>query len=292
MTAASGVTTIEVRSCAPVAQLDRAFASGAKGRWFESTRAYHILQDLRFRAAVINRLSGFQEYTGVVFGSGSSPFVSMNGHTFVRFRGDAPTVIDCGANEGSFSKQILARWPEAKVDAVEASPRLAANLSALPFAKLHCAALSGAAGFVEFHLNGNSEASSIEGRLSGHLETVRVAAVSLPSVIAGKERINLIKLDVEGAEIQALNATPDNRFDAIDQLSIEFHEFMFPEHAVKITEVSARLCGLGFTRLNFSWPNTDNVLFVRADRFGLSWADVWMARAKRAYWYLFRRPSN
>jgi hypothetical protein len=27
--------------CAPVAQLDRAFASGAKGRWFESTRAYH-----------------------------------------------------------------------------------------------------------------------------------------------------------------------------------------------------------------------------------------------------------
>ena len=26
---------------APVAQLDRAFASGAKGRWFESTRAYH-----------------------------------------------------------------------------------------------------------------------------------------------------------------------------------------------------------------------------------------------------------
>ena len=33
-------------SCAPVAQLDRAFASGAKGRWFESTRAYHIPNDL------------------------------------------------------------------------------------------------------------------------------------------------------------------------------------------------------------------------------------------------------
>src|ERR1022692_672606 len=33
--------------CAPVAQLDRAFASGAKGRWFESTRAYHLFIDLR-----------------------------------------------------------------------------------------------------------------------------------------------------------------------------------------------------------------------------------------------------
>ena len=32
--------------CAPVAQLDRAFASGAKGRWFESTRAYHKTKHL------------------------------------------------------------------------------------------------------------------------------------------------------------------------------------------------------------------------------------------------------
>ena len=29
---------------APVAQLDRAFASGAKGQWFESTRAYQYFQ--------------------------------------------------------------------------------------------------------------------------------------------------------------------------------------------------------------------------------------------------------
>src|ERR1035438_3182814 len=32
---------LECCYCAPVAQMDRAFASGAKGRWFESTRAYH-----------------------------------------------------------------------------------------------------------------------------------------------------------------------------------------------------------------------------------------------------------
>ena len=31
-------------TCAPVAQLDRAFASGAKGRPFESARAYHFFQ--------------------------------------------------------------------------------------------------------------------------------------------------------------------------------------------------------------------------------------------------------
>ena len=49
LTLASGGLTIEVRHRAPVAQLDRAFASGAKGRWFESTRAYHILDNLAFQ---------------------------------------------------------------------------------------------------------------------------------------------------------------------------------------------------------------------------------------------------
>src|ERR1035438_2372203 len=34
-------TTIEEQYRAPVAQLDRAFVSGAKGRRFESARAYH-----------------------------------------------------------------------------------------------------------------------------------------------------------------------------------------------------------------------------------------------------------
>src|SRR5438128_8166189 len=32
----------KIETCAPVAQLDRAFASGAKGRWFDSTRAYQL----------------------------------------------------------------------------------------------------------------------------------------------------------------------------------------------------------------------------------------------------------
>src|ERR1017187_8161017 len=39
-----GGTCLQLKCChcAPVAQMDRAFASGAKGRRFESARAYHI----------------------------------------------------------------------------------------------------------------------------------------------------------------------------------------------------------------------------------------------------------
>ncbi len=35
--------SFEISTHVPVAQLDRAFACGAKGRWFESSRAYHDL---------------------------------------------------------------------------------------------------------------------------------------------------------------------------------------------------------------------------------------------------------
>ncbi len=34
---------VKISTSVPVAQLDRAFACGAKGRWFESSRAYQIL---------------------------------------------------------------------------------------------------------------------------------------------------------------------------------------------------------------------------------------------------------
>lgn len=36
-----GSVFAKISTHVPVAQLDRAFACGAKGRWFESSRAYH-----------------------------------------------------------------------------------------------------------------------------------------------------------------------------------------------------------------------------------------------------------
>src|SRR4051812_48174417 len=35
-----------LKARAPVAQLDRALASGAKGRWFESSRAHHLFSNV------------------------------------------------------------------------------------------------------------------------------------------------------------------------------------------------------------------------------------------------------
>ncbi len=48
---------VKISTSVPVAQLDRAFACGAKGRWFESSRAYHIGKIGLFGAFFVGSIS-------------------------------------------------------------------------------------------------------------------------------------------------------------------------------------------------------------------------------------------
>jgi FkbM family methyltransferase len=177
------------------------------------------------------------------------------------------------------------------IHAVEPTPSLHSRLSTIPLACLHRAALSDGTGELVLHLNKNSEASTIEDALDGCEGAVRVPSVTLPRLIeaTGRSRIDLVKLDVEGAEIRAIKATSDSFLERIDQISIEFHEFMFPSHRPEIAALNSRMGRLGFTRVNFSWPHTSNVLFFRRRRLEVGALAAPIATAKRAYWYTVRR---
>src|ERR1035438_8437309 len=58
-----GGTCLQLKCChcAPVAQMDRAFASGAKGRWFESTRAYQT----RLKSTIWGNRENFDQFAGL-----------------------------------------------------------------------------------------------------------------------------------------------------------------------------------------------------------------------------------
>ena len=49
----------EIDMHAPVAQLDRALDSDSKGRWFESSRAYHNVETKKMSPAKSPNISGF-----------------------------------------------------------------------------------------------------------------------------------------------------------------------------------------------------------------------------------------
>jgi phenylalanyl-tRNA synthetase alpha subunit len=121
------------------------------------------------------------------------------------------------------------------------------------------------AGLVKFYVSSNSEASSLfPTAVERDLYCVQVPAMSLDQILeaAGASRIALVKVDIEGAEIDVLLRSHEATLRCFDQISVEFHDFaMASISGANVEEVKARLQALGFDSVSFSRRNTD-VLFL------------------------------
>lgn len=132
----------------------------------------------------------------------------------------AETIVDLGASVGLATLRLLAGHPGARVVAVEADPvlipRLRANVAGLPVTVVH-AAMAGSSGERRFF---RSDIDSWGNSLDNTSETqtaVSVTALSLTDLLdqQGIERVDLLKLDVEGAEWEIFEAPLDPRIAAI-----------------------------------------------------------------------------
>lgn len=155
-------------------------------------------------------------------------------------------ILDVGANIGLFSAYAATRCPDACVHAYEPEPanlaQLRATLSANGLSahvQVHAQAVAAAAcGSVDLHLNArNGRAHSIfaaklaqshEGRRLARegVAVIRVPARSLEQVFAdcAIERCDLLKMDIEGAEYDALYASPPGLLGRIDRIFVECHD--------------------------------------------------------------------
>jgi FkbM family methyltransferase len=133
----------------------------------------------------------------------------------------AETILDLGASVGLATLRLLSSHPGARVVAVEADPvlipRLRENVAGLPVTVIH-AAVSAASGERRFYRSEmDSWASSLD-RTRQNQTSLLVPALSLGDLLdqAGLERVDLLKLDVEGAEWEIFE-TPDvfSRFAAV-----------------------------------------------------------------------------
>ena len=130
------------------------------------------------------------------------------------------TFVDCGSNIGYFS--VLAGnlvGPNGRVVAVEANPvtlrLLERNLAVNRFGKaVHCA-LTSSPGEVDLFMprKGGDVYSSLRkgGLINGEdVECYRVSGRTLDDVVAslGLERLDLLKIDIEGAELDVLRSAP------------------------------------------------------------------------------------
>jgi FkbM family methyltransferase len=192
----------------------------------------------------------------------------VRGHTFVGSWLSADSmVIDLGMNVGKFSYTVHQRYGCTIVGA-EANPMLALQMTATDKVVCRNVAITYEQGYVNFFVDAtNPEAST--GTFGDEYEgqPIQVRGVSYPDFVHASDvkDIDLLKIDIEGAEMELFQKSPPDQFERVKQISVEFHAFRRPSLCSEIKLILTRMKDAGFYWIDFS-RNYENVLMVN-ERF-------------------------
>jgi len=187
------------------------------------------------------------------------------GHTVLAFApGSSPLVIDGGAHKGEFARSVAKAW-NARCHSVEASPFLFEGMELPSGAVGHNFAIAGEDGELTFAIEENPEASHIgQSSESSSGRHISVPARSLGNFVEeiAPNGLDLMKLDIEGAEIVALRSMTDEQLRRVGQITVEFHDFCGYITREEVNQTLVRLRSLGFLDFNFSFRTRGDVLLV------------------------------
>jgi FkbM family methyltransferase len=174
---------------------------------------------------------------------------------------------------------------------VEANPELCAVLEERGL-KVINAAVGAEDGRVILNVSSNPEGSSVlplpaESIYGATLDrSIEVDAISLSSLLKTLPGpVDVLKLDIEGAEVAALNSLGDDELREIGQITCEFHDDPSFQFQMKdaVTGLISRLERIGFTCLQFNRPARTNSLFLGPALELSAAAHHWM-RVRYDYW--------
>jgi len=190
--------------------------------------------------------------------------VEICNHSFLpRLVDRESVVVDLGANHGDFAHAMMRRF-DCKVIAVEPVEELFNGIQRDPRLNLLPIAVGGKNQMIAMNVF-QGRCASVLGEIVAD-EPVAIQSVEMVTLTelcrrVGVGRIDLLKIDIEGAEIELLEACSDDELQSVLQMTVEFHEFLYPEQAEAVERIKERMRGLGFWVLPFSLDNT-NVLFL------------------------------
>jgi len=206
-----------------------------------------------------------------------SPITTIRGHSFYTVLVNRDSIIvDLGAHKGEFSAEMGRRFG-CKCYAVEALPTLFERIDETLLLHKFNYAMSECDGPVELYVSQNLEGNSIKA-LSDGGGSVTVDGLTLESLMekVGINTIELLKMDVEGAEIGIFEASSDATLERISQITVEFHDFLPDVVSVQQVErIKERLLELDFYMIKFSRALNTDVLFINKKRSRISTAEYW-----------------
>ena len=218
------------------------------------------------------------------------PFVDLvEFHSFIgRDIRSGDTVLDLGANRGRYSQKMKDRYG-ATCYAVEASPGIFRDLEAAEVATCFNIAMHDHVGEISLKLSDNELAATVfDTSKESNMGTVTVPCSDLESFVgqAGIDRIDLLKIDIEGAEIPMLKACSDAFLKTIPQITIEFHDFCGITSGTEVEACLRRFRALGFDTIRFSRVGHQDTLLINRALVNVSAIELFYIR------YIYRNVKG
>jgi len=185
---------------------------------------------------------------------------SIYEHFFMDTFDASAVIVDLGAGKGEFASYMAKRYPNAKIVVLEANPFLAEKLTAMFNGNRNVIVTHAAIGgcsvpAATFYLSKDIAYSSLYESLSniGGVNAdgacaVTVNVYSLNDFFALHKiaKVDLLKVDVEGAEFEIFEKFSEHDFKCISQISIEFHDFLDISLRSRMQHCVHRLQTLGY----------------------------------------------
>ena len=173
--------------------------------------------------------------------------------------------VDCGANVGTVTDLLLKAG--LRVIAFEPDPDAFRELSAKfgnhPRAILHNKAVGASARTMKLHRTPKARTGDIGQTIGSTLishalvdadEGIVVEVIDLPKYLLEiGEEVSLLKLDVEGAEAEIVQALLDRGHDHIRTILVETHEGFIPEIAEDLARIRKRVAEERLSKFDLEW---------------------------------------
>ena len=144
-------------------------------------------------------------------------------------------IVDAGANVGMATLYLSHQYPNAEIVAIEPEPSnfkmLERNCGGLPNVTLIQAALWSRSCSLEIDDSGSEAwAFRVSERVSTSGKTVAVPTITIQEILDRfhADRIDFLKLDIEGAELELFSQGSEQWIDRIGSIAIELHDRLKP----------------------------------------------------------------
>jgi FkbM family methyltransferase len=180
--------------------------------------------------------------------------VNIKEHTFIDrgFSERKAVIVDLGACLGEFTNEFSERF-----NGVEKSVLIEANPTNFNLiqemenvSKLNRFISTIPDGFEIFRedpsspYNGTSMFTYFENPVEHKIERINIDTIL---EMYGIEKIDILKIDIEGAEYELLENISDETLSKIDQITVEFHDFLDPNLKMRTESIVNRISSMGYS---------------------------------------------